>query len=483
LIPYLRFTKIITYHYMIKHPYISRRIHDNYHRVKNDDLVTIFNSSKNKEGEGMTPNAPRPPNPITIEGESSAQCKSTVVIFRVPRRQDIDTPILTGAEIDVTNFAETIQMSIATQRSIEDFEAQQNVKKLKSTWWMKRLRILWKGQIIPYAKKSVDDVTVTNDEVEEESIGDEFELKKRDKGKGIEESKDTHPPTPIRSPRSHISLLSTDKETLQEWTVIVQDAPSSLDKEKLKELTVTDPTPSSSPPKPETVDVAAMIAETTYKECENLRADISLQVTNALANNIPAQFQMNLIMKDDEKLRNDDLSICWSLKIKFDKLTPSAAPCRTDFVHTRDHENHLDDDARPEGESSAKRQKMPECGTYSVRESSSEQAMDQEPNPSGSGEEHKYHADQMQNYLKSDIFWKARRKGPKKYTLSLHKFLAVPFPDDDIKERISRWDFGNVEKYNKDVKYGYANPCPSNADAEYLQLYEEDIEERLKHRD
>nr|GEX94574.1 hypothetical protein [Tanacetum cinerariifolium] len=54
-------------------------------------------------------------------------------------------------------------------------------------------------------------------------------------------------------------------------------------------------------------------------------------------------------MKDDEKLRNDDLSICWSLKIKFDKLTPSAAPCRTDFVRTRDHENHLDDDARPEG--------------------------------------------------------------------------------------------------------------------------------------
>nr|GEX94573.1 hypothetical protein [Tanacetum cinerariifolium]GFA25008.1 hypothetical protein [Tanacetum cinerariifolium] len=200
----------------------------------------------------MTPNAPRPPNPITIEGESSAQRKSTVVIFRVSRRQDIDTPIPTAAEIDVTNFAETIQMSIATQRIIEDFEAQQNVKKLKSTWWMKRLRILWKGQRIPYAKKSVDDVTVTNDEVEEESTGDEFELKKREKGKGIEDSKDTYPPTPIRSPRSHISLLSMDKETLQEWTVIVQDAPSSLDKEKLKELTVTDPTPSSSPPKPET---------------------------------------------------------------------------------------------------------------------------------------------------------------------------------------------------------------------------------------
>ncbi|GJZ50278.1 hypothetical protein Tco_0604468, partial [Tanacetum coccineum] len=54
LIPYPRFTKMIVDHYMTKHPDISRRVHDNYHIVKNDDLVkNIFNSGKNKEGAGM----------------------------------------------------------------------------------------------------------------------------------------------------------------------------------------------------------------------------------------------------------------------------------------------------------------------------------------------------------------------------------------------------------------------------------------------
>ncbi|GKE03173.1 hypothetical protein Tco_1395191, partial [Tanacetum coccineum] len=79
-----------------------------------------------------TTSAPRTPNPEVIEGESSAQCKSTVIRLHVPpRRQDPETSILTATEIDVINLAETIQMSIATQISIEDYEAQQNVKKAK----------------------------------------------------------------------------------------------------------------------------------------------------------------------------------------------------------------------------------------------------------------------------------------------------------------------------------------------------------------
>ncbi|GKE64169.1 hypothetical protein Tco_1518330 [Tanacetum coccineum] len=40
-----------------------------------------------------------------------------------------------------------------------------------------------------------------------------------------------------------------------------------------------------------------------------------------------------------------------------------------------------------------------------------------------------------------------------------------------------------VKKYNKDVKYGYADLSPTDADAEYLEFYEESIEDRLKHRD
>nr|GEV39995.1 uncharacterized mitochondrial protein AtMg00810-like [Tanacetum cinerariifolium] len=40
-----------------------------------------------------------------------------------------------------------------------------------------------------------------------------------------------------------------------------------------------------------------------------------------------------------------------------------------------------------------------------------------------------------------------------------------------------------VKKYNKDVRYRYANPSPTDADAEYLEFYEEYIADRLKHHD
>ncbi|GJW31677.1 hypothetical protein Tco_0051709 [Tanacetum coccineum] len=40
-----------------------------------------------------------------------------------------------------------------------------------------------------------------------------------------------------------------------------------------------------------------------------------------------------------------------------------------------------------------------------------------------------------------------------------------------------------LKSYNNDVKHGYVTPSLSNEDVEYLQLFEKEIEERLKHRD
>ncbi|GJU24156.1 hypothetical protein Tco_1162777 [Tanacetum coccineum] len=55
----------------------------------------------------------------------------------------------------------------------------------------------------------------------------------------------------------------------------------------------------------------------------------------------------------------------------------------------------------------------------------------------------------------------------------IHKFC-----DATLKRVLER-----LKKYNKDVKYGYVDPSPNDADAEYFRFYEEDIEDRLKHRD
>nr|GEV84258.1 copia protein [Tanacetum cinerariifolium] len=225
-----------------------------------------------------------------------------------------------------------------------------------------------------------------------------------------------------------------------------------------------------------------------------------------------------------------------------------------------------------------------------------------------SGDEHKYHIDLMKNFLKSNIVWESRKEilvsphprkttpfvlscqrdpeapalslinqdllylkkgssGPENTVLSLYKFLAVVFNDDDIEERTSRWfiteivakranecivsitepDFKNLNKniedmyllimngkelknlkcslssmslymesytriarkrkkamrhseihkfcdatlnrvleglksYNNDVMYGYNQRDITKDEVEYLKLFEEEIEDRLKYR-
>ncbi|GKC54559.1 hypothetical protein Tco_1077304 [Tanacetum coccineum] len=302
-------------------------------------------------------------------------------------------------------------------------------------------------------------------------------------------------------------------------------------------------------------------------------------------------------MRDNPQLQHDDLPIWLALKYKFKRLHVSDTPCRPSAVRPRDQDDPHDD-AHPEGENSAKRQKTSEHVTYVFGESSSGQANendDELPTEKVSqelvnemsqtvdeaklrkvinemlrqrctlGDEHQYHIDQMQNFLKNDIVWESRKEilvsphpqkptlvkgssGPEKIVMSLHKFPAVIFPDDDIEERTSRWlgvesyqqkvnltaptiTFLGIEKYkvffivsepvygiiyknrkkekrvmrhqeihkfcdatlkrvleglksyNNDVKHGYVTPSLSNEDVEYLQLFEEEIEERLKHHD
>ncbi|GJU33656.1 hypothetical protein Tco_1182010 [Tanacetum coccineum] len=92
-----------------------------------------------------------------------------------------------------------------------------------------------------------------------------------------------------------------------------------------------------------------------------------------------------------------------------------------------------------------------------------------------SGDEHQYHTDQMKNFLKSDIVWENRKEilvyphpqkttplkgssGPKKIVLSLHKFPAIIFNDDDIEERTSRWVNKCVKKFNPYGVEHWKNP-------------------------
>ncbi|GKC50148.1 hypothetical protein Tco_1072893, partial [Tanacetum coccineum] len=162
-------------------------------------------------------------------GESSAQRKSTVIRFRIlPRRSTRLTPstsILNAAEVEDMVLQDTIQLIIPVQKRTK------NVDELVSSILNSqndpgtRLDLRSYKEILEVEITTVvQPINVT--EEEEESAEDDYELRRRVKGKHVEEYRNTPSPTPIRSPRTHSTLISSDTK-------------------KFQELTVTDPKPSS----------------------------------------------------------------------------------------------------------------------------------------------------------------------------------------------------------------------------------------------
>ncbi|GJS64175.1 hypothetical protein Tco_0678739 [Tanacetum coccineum] len=159
-----------------------------------------------------------------------------------------------------------------------------------------------------------------------------------------------------------------------------------------------------------------------------------------------------------------------------------------------------------------------------------------------SGDEHQYHIDQMKNFLKSDILWeKLETKNPIRnaidgyeiadYDARVHDFqLGIESYQQKVNLTAPTISFPGVEKhkmfsiiyepvhgiiyknskkekrvmrhseihkfcdatlnrvleglksYNNDVKYGYVQRELTNDEVEYLKLFEEEIEVRLKYR-
>ncbi|GJX16263.1 hypothetical protein Tco_0217095 [Tanacetum coccineum] len=486
---------------------------------------------------------------------------------------------------------------------------------------------------------------------EEEEITDEvYELKRREKGKIVEESRSTPFPTPIRSPRIHTDLVSSDTEKLQELTV-TDTKTTPLSRSPSTNLSKTNRLLSLFKSKPARfkqyknffqelqgrytylfehlkarflsrksfdtladhlqevmVESLPTMVDTHIKEQvkkqvpENIQAEISSQIQTAIDNHIPSQvdasvrsymsghilhvhpvqsqtpsvleqqYQLYLSMKADPKLQQQDIAIWLALQMKFENLQVPQTTCRPSAVRPRDQDDPHDD-AHPEGENSAKRQKTSEYEAYVSGESSSGQVNEEERGPSTSGnqeqvddydfwtdsyasdddeiptkqvsqdimeevsltideaklkkmademlrqrctsgDEHQYHIDQMKNFLKSDIVWESRKEilvsphprkttplvqscqrdpeapplslinqdllylkkgssGPEKIVLSLHKFPAIIFNDDDIEERTSRWVNKCVKKFNPYARYGVEHWKNPHAKIFYIRKQKE----------
>ncbi|GJZ51979.1 hypothetical protein Tco_0606494, partial [Tanacetum coccineum] len=114
---------------MTAYPEILRRVRDRYHNLADDVMIkSIFNSGKSKDvpitqsqpikstqGTHRKTSAPRSPNPVVAEGESSAPRRSTVIRLRIPLRRSTrlspPTPVLTTDEADDLILQDTLQVS------------------------------------------------------------------------------------------------------------------------------------------------------------------------------------------------------------------------------------------------------------------------------------------------------------------------------------------------------------------------------------
>nr|GEZ18572.1 hypothetical protein [Tanacetum cinerariifolium] len=440
-----------------------------------DVPITQSQPIESTQGTHRTPSIPKTPNPEVSKGESSAQQKSTVIKLHIPQRQSTRltplTPITTAAE---------------------------NIEKVKEN----------------LAAKEIEKMVEGTENVDADEFVNSILNSQNDPGTRLD------PGSYKESPEVEITAIVQPVNVIEEEDESVEDDYELKRREKRK-----------------------------HKEHENLRAEVTSQINNARYNHIHSQvdsavrsymsnhvlhvhptqaskasaqeqhYQLYQTMKDDLRLQQANLPIWLALKIKFEGLTANNTPCRSSVIRPRNQDDHLDD-AHPERENSAKRQKISEHGTYVIRESSSGQVDKSDPSPSTSGNQEqlddfdfwtdKYAIDDdglpaekvLQELVKEmsetedeaklrkesrkeilsspypqkhtlvvqscqrdpkapalslvnqDLLnLKKGNSGSKKYALSVHKFLAVIFPDDDIEERTSRLVEKYVKKLNPYARY------------------------------
>ncbi|GJT19990.1 hypothetical protein Tco_0878696 [Tanacetum coccineum] len=231
------------------------------------------------------------------------------------------------------------------------------------------------------------------------------------------------------------------------------------------------------------------------------------------------QHQLYLAMKADPLLQQQDIAIWLALQMKFEKTQNNAKRQRHQSNQEQDDEFDFwtDSYASDDDEILTKQvtQDIMEEISLTIDEAKLKKMADEMLRQRcTSGDEHQYHIDQMKNFLQSDIVWESRKEilvsphprkitplvqscqrdpeapalslinqdllylkkgnsGPEKIVLSLHKFPAIVFNDDDIEERTSRWVNKCIKKFNPYARYGVENWKNPHAKIFYIRRQKE----------
>ncbi|GJU61444.1 retrovirus-related pol polyprotein from transposon TNT 1-94 [Tanacetum coccineum] len=133
-------------------------------------------------------------------------------------------------------------------------------------------------------------------------------------------------------------------------------------------------------------EMERMIAKAILQERGNIQAEISSQIQNAIDNHIPSQVDASVRSYMSGHILHVHPVQSQTTFIKFERLQVPQTTCRTSAVRPRDQDDPHDD-AHPEGENSAKRQKTSEYEAYVSGESSSRQVNEEERDPSTSDDD------------------------------------------------------------------------------------------------
>ncbi|GKD61324.1 hypothetical protein Tco_1298833, partial [Tanacetum coccineum] len=128
--------------------------------------------------------------------------------FRLPKRRSTRlTPPAPAPTIDKADemiLQDTLQLSLAKHKSREEQEARENVELVNKHLASEEIENLIEGSkniIDDSLLPRIDEPNIPGTRLEPRS--DKESPKRREKGKIVEESRNTPFPTPIRSPRTH----------------------------------------------------------------------------------------------------------------------------------------------------------------------------------------------------------------------------------------------------------------------------------------
>ncbi|GJZ26921.1 hypothetical protein Tco_0571174 [Tanacetum coccineum] len=276
-----------------------------------------------------------------------------------------------------------------------------------------------------------------------------------------------------------------------------------------------------------------MIADVIQQERENLRAEIN----NAISNRIPSQVGSSVSNYMSGHVLHDDLPICLTLTYKFERLYVSDTSYRPSAVLLRDQDDPNEDaHPEGENSAKRKKTSEHGTYVFGESSSSQDNESEPSPSTSGNQEQLydfdfwtdsygtdddelptekvsqelveemsqivdeaklrkvkrnlslttsiKAHSSRLKLPKRSQssctiscqtdlLYLKKGNSGPEKIVMSLHKFPAVIFLDDDIEERTSKWVDKCVKKFNPYARYSVEHWKNPHAKIFYIKKQKE----------